>query len=57
MYKSISKHAKAGWDVFASLGELLAWEIANGFQLLNNIKLGNNDWRDSTILFPGQHLN
>ncbi len=57
MYKSISRHAKAGWDVFASLGELLAWEIANGFQLLNNIKRGNNDWRDSTILFPGQHQN
>ncbi|DBA77045.1 TPA: hypothetical protein ACH3X1_009633 [Trebouxia sp. C0004] len=55
IYKSISRHAKAGWDVFASLGELLAWEVANGFQLLNNIKLGNNDWRDSTILFPGQH--
>ncbi len=24
MYKSISRHAKAGWDVFASLAELLA---------------------------------
>ncbi len=55
MYKSISRHAKAGWDVFASLAELLAWEVANGFQLLNNIKHGNSAWGDSTILFPGEH--
>ncbi len=24
-YKGIARHAKAGWDVFASLAELLAW--------------------------------
>ena len=57
MYKSISRHAKAGWGVFASLNKLLAWEVADGFQLSNNIKLGNNDWRGNTILFLGQHQN
>ncbi len=55
IYKGIARHAKAGWDVFASLAELLAWEVANGFQLLNDIKHGKSAWTNSTILFPGEH--
>lgn len=43
-YQGISRHAKAGWDMFAPHAELLAWEVnvADGFQLLNNIKHSNS---------------
>ena len=52
-FTGLTRHAMADMDAMAAMGDLLALEIHDGFQLLQNMRTGSTDWDSMRMLFPG----